>query len=151
MLSNLHLAGGTVELSVSRLAGCEELDLRIADTGKGIPPEDLPNIFSPFYQSKYTADDGQPGTGLGLSLVHELVKVYGGKVIVGKQRKCWHCIFSNPADNRKSFSQLHRLQRERMTKMQHGYSSLKLSNQIHTLRRRVTWKQIRRKKTLSSL
>jgi DNA-binding response OmpR family regulator len=69
-----------VELSVNRLTGCEELDLRIADTGKGIPPEDLPNIFSPFYQSKYTADDGQPGTGLGLSLVHELVKVYGGKM-----------------------------------------------------------------------
>jgi len=72
--------GGTVELSLNRLAGCDELFLRVADTGKGIPPEDLANIFSPFYQSKYSADDGQPGTGLGLSLVHELVKVYGGDV-----------------------------------------------------------------------
>ena len=72
--------GGTVELTVSRLSGSEELNLRVADTGKGIPPEDLPNIFSPFYQSKYIADDGQPGTGLGLSLVHELVKLYGGRI-----------------------------------------------------------------------
>ncbi len=72
--------GGTVELTVSRLSGSEELNLRVADTGKGIAPEDLPNVFSPFYQSKYTADDGQPGTGLGLSLVHELVKLYGGTI-----------------------------------------------------------------------
>ena len=72
--------GGTVELTVSTLSGSEELNLRVADTGKGIPPEDLPNIFSPFFQSKYTADDGQPGTGLGLSLVHELVKLYGGSI-----------------------------------------------------------------------
>ena len=48
--------------------------------GKVFHPEDLPNIFSPFYQSKYIADDGQPGTGLGLSLVHELVKLYGGRI-----------------------------------------------------------------------
>ena len=72
--------GGTVELSVNRLAGRDELYLRVEDTGKGIPPEDLENIFSPFFQSKYSADDEQPGTGLGLSLVHELVKVYGGDV-----------------------------------------------------------------------
>jgi DNA-binding response OmpR family regulator/nitrogen-specific signal transduction histidine kinase len=72
--------GGTVELSVCNVSACEELNLRVTDTGKGIAPEDLPNIFSPFYQSKYTADDGQPGTGLGLSLVHELVKIYGGNV-----------------------------------------------------------------------
>lgn len=72
--------GGTVELSVNRLWGAGELNIRIADTGKGIPPEELPHIFSPFYRSKYTADDGQPGTGLGLSLVYELVKLYGGTV-----------------------------------------------------------------------
>ena len=71
-----------MELTVSRLSGSEELNLRVADTGKGIPPEDLPNVFSPFYQSKYTADDGQPGTGLGLSLVHELVKLFGGRISV---------------------------------------------------------------------
>ena len=63
-----------MELTVSRLSGTEDLNLRITDTGKGIAPEDLPHVFSPFYQSKYTAGDGQPGTGLGLSLVHELVK-----------------------------------------------------------------------------
>ena len=74
--------GGTVELTVNVLSGSEGLNIRVADTGKGIPPEDLPNVFSPFYQSKYTADDGQPGTGLGLSLVNELVKLFGGSISV---------------------------------------------------------------------
>ena len=75
-------SGGTVELSVNRLSGFGDLTIRIADTGKGIPPEDLTYIFSPFYQSKYATDDDHPGTGLGLSLTQELVKLYGGTVSV---------------------------------------------------------------------
>ena len=74
--------GGKVELSVDELCGPGELHIRIMDTGKGIPPEDLPHIFSPFYQASHTADDGQPGTGIGLSLVQELVKLYGGTMSV---------------------------------------------------------------------
>jgi DNA-binding response OmpR family regulator len=54
--------------------------MRISDTGKGIPEEDQPYIFSPFYQSKHTLDDGQPGTGLGLALADEMLKVYQGKI-----------------------------------------------------------------------
>ncbi len=74
--------GGKVELSVDGSAAPGEFNIRISDTGKGILPEDLPHIFSPFYQSNFTADDGQPGTGIGLSLVHELVRLYGGTVAV---------------------------------------------------------------------
>jgi signal transduction histidine kinase/DNA-binding response OmpR family regulator len=74
--------GGTVELSVNRVPGSGDMNIRIADTGKGIPPEDLTYIFSPFFQSKYSTNDDQPGTGLGLSLTQELVKIYGGTVSV---------------------------------------------------------------------
>jgi signal transduction histidine kinase/DNA-binding response OmpR family regulator len=52
--------------------------IRISDTGKGIPAEEQDKIFSPFYQAKNSAENGQLGTGLGLSLVKELVKLYGG-------------------------------------------------------------------------
>jgi signal transduction histidine kinase/DNA-binding response OmpR family regulator len=75
-------SGGTVALVVERTAASDDLTIRIADSGSGIAPEDQQHIFTPFYQSKYTADDGKPGTGLGLSLVEELVKLYGGTVLL---------------------------------------------------------------------
>lgn len=52
----------------------------VADTGRGIPVEEQSNIFSPFYQLKYDSEDNHPGTGLGLSLVNELVKLYDGTI-----------------------------------------------------------------------
>ena len=52
--------------------------LYIADNGSGIPPEVLPNIFEPFFTTKPT---GQ-GTGLGLGLVHEIVKKHSGTIEV---------------------------------------------------------------------
>jgi signal transduction histidine kinase/DNA-binding response OmpR family regulator len=72
-------SGGAVELSVTE-TNSQELTIRVSDTGKGIPNQDLDHIFSAFYQSKNLADDGQPGTGLGLALVSELVKLHHGKI-----------------------------------------------------------------------
>ena len=54
--------------------------ISVADTGRGIPAEEQSNIFSPFYQLKYDSEDNHPGTGLGLSLVNELVKLYEGTI-----------------------------------------------------------------------
>lgn len=54
--------------------------ISVADTGRGIPAEEQSNIFSPFYQLKYDSEDNHPGTGLGLSLVNELVKLYDGTI-----------------------------------------------------------------------
>ena len=54
--------------------------ISVADTGRGIPVEEQSNIFSPFYQLKYDSEDNHPGTGLGLSLVNELVKLYDGTI-----------------------------------------------------------------------
>ncbi len=71
-------AGGAVTLSIYSEKHSHDILIKISDTGKGIPSEELTHVFSPFYQSKNTADDGQPGTGLGLSLVKELVNLYGG-------------------------------------------------------------------------
>ncbi|MCC6725365.1 MAG: response regulator, partial [Saprospiraceae bacterium] len=57
------------------------LQLEVADTGRGIHEEDVPHIFNRFYQSsKPHADEG--GTGIGLALVQEFTKLFGGSVSV---------------------------------------------------------------------
>lgn len=50
------------------------IQIRIADTGHGIPPETKARIFDPFYTTK------EKGTGLGLALVHKIVRAHGGFV-----------------------------------------------------------------------
>jgi two-component system phosphate regulon sensor histidine kinase PhoR len=51
----------------------------VADTGPGIPPEDLARVFERFYRvDKSRAKPG--GTGLGLAIVKHLVQVMGGEV-----------------------------------------------------------------------
>jgi signal transduction histidine kinase/DNA-binding response OmpR family regulator/Tfp pilus assembly protein PilF len=78
-------AGGQVGISVHTITEKDELIICVADTGKGIPKEEQSRIFSPFYQLKYESEDGGAGTGLGLSLVNELVKLYGGKIELASQ------------------------------------------------------------------
>lgn len=78
------MPGGSVVLGINT-SPASELLLTVTDTSKGIPHEDQALVFSPFYQSKQTTDDGQIGTGLGLSLVSELVKLYGGQISLASQ------------------------------------------------------------------
>lgn len=78
-------AGGSVALYIYAVPGPDRLTIKIEDTGKGVAEEDLPYVFSPFYQSKNNTVDGQQGTGLGLSLVNELVKLYQGKIKLTSQ------------------------------------------------------------------
>jgi len=54
------------------------VELSIADTGCGIPPEHLPRIFDPFFTTKAVGK----GTGLGLSVSHGTVQAHGGEIEV---------------------------------------------------------------------
>jgi signal transduction histidine kinase/DNA-binding response OmpR family regulator len=54
--------------------------LQVRDTGVGIPPDALPKVFQRFYRVEQTAGRSHEGTGIGLALVSELVKLHGGSV-----------------------------------------------------------------------
>jgi signal transduction histidine kinase/ActR/RegA family two-component response regulator len=71
---------GHIWLNVER-AG-DTVVIRVKDTGVGIAAESLPHVFELFYQvdRSYTRSEG--GLGLGLTLVHRLVELHGGKVEV---------------------------------------------------------------------
>jgi signal transduction histidine kinase len=58
-----------------------EVELRVTDTGAGIPAEALPRIFDPYRQ----AHAGRKGSGLGLAVVKGMVEAHGGRVIAESQ------------------------------------------------------------------
>jgi CheY-like chemotaxis protein len=56
--------------------------VRIKDTGIGVAPENLPHLFELFYQVDRSFTRAEGGLGLGLTLVHRLVEMHGGRVEV---------------------------------------------------------------------
>ncbi len=59
--------------------------LELEDTGVGIPAQELPRIFERFHRIEGSAGRTQEGSGIGLALVQELVKLHGGSVDVASQ------------------------------------------------------------------
>lgn len=54
----------------------------IVDSGAGIEPDDLPHIFERFYRGQFAAQSNIPGTGLGLTIVEEIVNLHQGQIEV---------------------------------------------------------------------
>lgn len=77
---NYSPGGGRVSVSARPVEGFAEI--RVSDTGVGIPPEELPKIFDKFYRVKHPKTRHVTGTGLGLSLVKGIVDGCCGKIDV---------------------------------------------------------------------
>lgn len=74
------LAGGTVTISFTQVTDYD-VTLVVSDTGIGIEQSELPHIFKLFYRTD-TVQNKTSGTGLGLALVNEIIKLHNGKIKV---------------------------------------------------------------------
>ena len=72
--------GGKVSISAKRVSETNALEIIVTDSGAGISPEELPNIFDRFYHNEETASRDRGGTGLGLAIVKAIVEAQGGNV-----------------------------------------------------------------------
>ena len=72
----------------------EEVEIDVADTGKGIPESELNKIFDPFFTTKEVGK----GTGLGLSISYSIIEKLGGK---SRYRANWAWERSSPSSCRK--------------------------------------------------
>jgi len=71
---------GEIVVALRERDGGAELEVR--DTGVGIPASELPHVFERFHRIRGTRARTQEGTGIGLALVQELVRLHGGSIAV---------------------------------------------------------------------
>src|SRR4030095_2219331 len=72
-----------VHLTVHRNEANPQLEITVRDTGVGIPAEAIPHIFERFYQAENTNGQNKAvGTGIGLSVVNEFIKLLNGDIKV---------------------------------------------------------------------
>ena len=74
--------GGAVTVSAERDAAGEQVLVRVADTGVGIPPEKWTTVFEPFVQVQASHAGRREGTGLGLSISRDLARGMGGDLLL---------------------------------------------------------------------
>jgi two-component system sensor histidine kinase GlrK len=72
---------GTIKVMASvQGEGQRWVEIRVCDTGRGIPAEDMTRIFDKFYQSSSPRQERQQGTGLGLTIARHIVEAHGGQI-----------------------------------------------------------------------
>jgi signal transduction histidine kinase/ligand-binding sensor domain-containing protein/DNA-binding response OmpR family regulator len=77
--------GDAVYLQVEELEN--DLQIRVVDSGKGIPEEKLPHIFDRFYKVQNKSDDNADGVGIGLAVTKELTELLGGTIAVESKKE----------------------------------------------------------------
>ncbi len=72
---------GSITLAVSATP-FDEIELYVQDTGIGIAKKDLDRIFEPFYRAEQSRNRSKGGSGLGLSIAAEMVKIHQGRISI---------------------------------------------------------------------
>lgn len=85
LLSNALKFTFTGTVRVGLAADADDVVLEVADTGVGIPAEELPHLFERFRQVRGSRARSHEGSGIGLALVHELVALLDGEVGVSSE------------------------------------------------------------------
>ena len=70
--------GGKITVRISGTK--DEGEVSVTDTGIGLAEDQIPRLFSKFFQVSRTQPKGQKGTGLGLAICRELIGLHGGKI-----------------------------------------------------------------------
>jgi signal transduction histidine kinase len=74
--------GGRMKLEVGENPAGDTVEVKIVDTGVGIPSENLRQIFEPFYTTKTPDENGRGGNGLGLSVCRQIIEQHHGRIRV---------------------------------------------------------------------
>ena len=85
LLSNAFKFTFDGQIRVELRSRGDRVELRVADTGVGIPEADLPRMFERFHRVKHVRARTHEGTGIGLALVQELARLHGGGVTVDSE------------------------------------------------------------------
>ncbi len=81
-LKDVRLNASFVKKHIGLMPG-DYLELKVSDTGQGIPPRIIGSIFEPYFTTKAKGE----GTGMGLATVHGIVKKYNGEIVVESKLK----------------------------------------------------------------
>jgi len=73
-------AGGAVEIGARQLNG--DIRLWVKDTGEGIPPDEIGDLFEKYRQTTSGKISKNKGTGLGLAICKRIAEAHGGKISV---------------------------------------------------------------------
>jgi two-component system NtrC family sensor kinase len=81
LLNAAQAVSGHGEIRITTRCKGDAVEITIADTGCGMPPEVVPRIFEPFYTTKEVGK----GTGLGLSIAYDIIQKHHGHIVAASQ------------------------------------------------------------------
>ena len=94
--ASASLAGISSGMFSSKANGDNEVNIEVADSGEGIPAENLTKIFDPFFTTKGVGN----GTGLGLAVTYGIVQEHGGTIEAKSEGRGSTFLLSFPATSR---------------------------------------------------